>query len=89
MQGRYINTIFYIFIITCVVCLGIGSVYRYKADIYFDTARKIIPHYARTNEGLQHIQYYYNMAAKNNPLDKRVYADMLNGNFLREVGRAR
>ncbi len=87
MSNKYSNIIFYTFIIVCTLFIGSGALMRYKADKSFDLARKAVGHYAKTNNGLDYIQHYYNTAVGLNPLETVTYANILNGDFLREVGR--
>lgn len=61
--------------------------YRFKADMYFNEARKCIPGYAKTHElkYLLAMQFYYQKSIEYNPLEIVNYSNRLNGNYLQAL----
>ncbi len=84
MQNRYINTVFYLLVISFVVLCSVGALYRFKADIYFDIARNQVVDYATKNE-YQKLNWAYWKAIEMNPLEFVNYANILNGNYIRLI----
>jgi len=81
MQNKTANIIFYSLVIILMILCGIGTLYRYKADIYFDIARNQVPVYARTDKP-ELMQWAYNNAVRINPLESKNYSYILNGHYL-------
>ena len=82
MQNKYINTGFYSVIIIFVILCGIGTLYRYKSDIYFDLARHQLGAYIRTGNA-DKMQWAYQNAIRCNPLEFENYASILNSEHIR------
>jgi len=85
MQNKYIRTIFYSGIIIITVFCGVLCLYRYKADLYFDLARKAIPSYTFGHESSAYVQWAYNEAVKCNPYQSDNYKNILGGTFHRMI----
>ncbi len=99
MQNKVTNIIFYSFVIVFVIFLGIGTVFRYCADMNFDIARKLSSQYGKTESELTsweeirklkavssaNIDYYYARAVSYNILEKGNYARMINSMYLKEL----
>jgi len=81
MQNKTANIIFYSVIIIFVILCGIGTLLRYKSDLYFDIARHQVAVYSRTDNA-ERMQWAYQRAIKLNPLETDNYSAILNGFYV-------
>lgn len=89
MQNKYINITFYSIVILLSLLCIIGTMSRFKADMYFDKARKCVPGYAKTHKlkYLLAIQFYYQKSIEYNPLEIVNYSNRLNANYLQTLAK--
>ena len=89
ITNRIINTIFYSLIMVFVLYCGTLSLYRFKADMYFEQARRCVPDYAKTHNSiaLGAMQFFYWQAINNNPLEYQNYAGKLNSDYIKKLSK--
>lgn len=85
MQNKWIRTPIFSIIIIVIIALGMGNFRRFKADMYFDRARKVIHSYALRGEGMKYIQWAYWEAIRLNPLEFYNYEHLLNKTYMQVI----
>ncbi len=78
---QYIRATFFSGIIIVTIFCGVLCMCRYRADIYFDLARKAVPAYALGFENSAYVQWAYGEAVRCNPCQSDNYKGILDGTF--------